>query len=424
MDRFQGLIGIVVILGIAFLCSNNRKKINYRLVTSGIALQIAIAILVLKVEFITNFFKWLGHQIGHIEEFAKEGAAFVYGGVIVQGNTGSLVSYRSPQTFVFAFSVTATIILVCALVAIFYHWGIMQHIVSIIAKAMNFVMKVSGAEALSNVASAFVGQVEAQVMIRPYLKGMTMSELLASMSGSLACIAGGILIVYVNFGAKAEYLLTASLMASPGALVISKIVWPETEDSETMGKVKLEVKTPYRNIIDAISHGAGDGFRIAMNVIAMLIGFIALIAMVNFLLGKVGVWLHLDFKLSLDYLFSKLFYPMAWAMGVPAADVNNVAALLGQKITINEFVAFSNLTAKDPVTHQLLMKMSEKATMIASFAICGFANFSSVGMQIGGIGELAPERRGDLARLGMRALLCGTLASYLSATIAGILIGG
>ena len=424
MDRFQGLIGIVVILGIAFLCSNNKRKINYRLVTSGIGLQIAIAILVLKVEFITNFFKWLGHQIGHIEEFAKEGAAFVYGGVIVQGNTGSLVSYRSPQTFVFAFSVTATIILVCALVAIFYHWGIMQHIVSIIAKAMNFVMKVSGAEALSNVASAFVGQVEAQVMIRPYLKGMTMSELLASMSGSLACIAGGILIVYVNFGAKAEYLLTASLMASPGALVISKIVWPETEDSETMGKVKLEVKTPYRNIIDAISHGAGDGFRIAMNVIAMLIGFIALIAMVNFLLGKVGVWLHLDFKLSLDYLFSKLFYPMAWAMGVPAADVNNVAALLGQKITINEFVAFSNLTAKDPVTHQLLMKMSEKATMIASFAICGFANFSSVGMQIGGIGELAPERRGDLARLGMRALLCGTLASYLSATIAGILIGG
>jgi len=424
MDRFQGLIGVVLILCIAYLCSNNKKRINYRLVFSGITLQITIAILVLKVTFITNFFKWLGHQIGHIEEFAKEGAAFVYGGVIVQGNTGSLVSYRSPQTFIFAFSVTATIILVCALVAIFYHWGIMQHIVSFIAKAMNFVMKVSGAEALSNVASAFVGQVEAQVMIRPYLKGMTMSELLASMSGSLACIAGGILIVYVNFGAKAEYLLTASLMAAPGALVISKIVWPETEESETMGKVKLEVKTPYRNIIDAISHGAGDGFRIAMNVIAMLIGFIALIAMLNFLLGKVGGWLHLDFKLSLDYLFSKLFYPMAWAMGVPAADVNNVAALLGQKITINEFVAFSNLTAKDPVTHQLLMKMSEKATMIASFAICGFANFSSVGMQIGGIGELAPERRGDLARLGMRALLCGTLASYLSATIAGILIGG
>ncbi len=423
MERFQGLFGVILILGIAFLCSNNKKRINYRLVASGVALQITIAILVLKVPIVTNFFKWIGHQIGHIEEFAKEGAAFVYGGVYVQSNTGAMTTYRSPQTFIFAFSVTATIILVCALVAIFYHWGIMQRIVSVIAKAMNFIMRVSGAEALSNVASAFVGQVEAQVMIRPYLKGMTMSELLASMSGSLACIAGGILIVYVNFGAKAEYLLTASLMAAPAALVISKIVWPETEESETMGNVKLEVKTPYRNIIDAISHGAGDGFKIAMNVIAMLIGFIALITMVNFLLGKVGGLFHLDFQLSLDYIFSKIFYPMAWAMGVPAADVNNVAALLGQKITINEFVAFSNLTAKDPVTHQLMMKLSEKATLIASFAICGFANFSSVGMQIGGIGEIAPERRGDLAKLGMRALLCGTLASYLSATIAGILIG-
>ena len=423
MARFQGLFGIILILAIAFLCSNNKKRINYRLVINGIILQIVIAVLVLKVKFVTDFFKWVGRQIGHIEEFAKEGAAFVWGGVFVQSNLGATVTYRSPQTFIFAFSVTATIILVCALVAIFYHFGIMQRIVSIIAKAMNFIMKVSGAEALSNVASAFVGQVEAQVMIRPYLKGMTMSELLASMSGSLACIAGGILIVYVNFGAKAEYLLTASLMAAPAALVISKIVWPETEESETMGTVKLEVKTPYRNVIDAISHGAGDGFKIAMNVIAMLIGFIALIALVNFLLGKVGGWMHLDTKLSLDWIFSKLFYPIAWSMGVPTADVNNVAALLGQKITINEFVAFSNLTAKDPITNQLLMQLSEKGTLIASFAICGFANFSSVGMQIGGIGEIAPERRGDLARLGMRALLCGTLASYLSATIAGILMG-
>lgn len=282
---------------------------------------------------------------------------------------------------------------------------------------MNVVMKVSGAEALSNVASAFVGQVEAQVMIRPYLKGMTMSELLASMSGSLACIAGGILIVYVNFGAKAEYLLTASLMAAPAALVISKIVWPETEESETMGKVKLEVKTPYRNMIDAISHGAGDGMRISINVIAMLIGFIALITLVNFVLGKVGGWIHLDFVLSLDWIFSKIFYPMAWSMGVPESDVAQVATLMGKKLTINEFVAFFELT------HGVQETLSPKGLLIVSFAICGFANFSSVGMQIGGIGEIAPERRGDLARLGMRALLCGTLASYLSATIAGILMG-
>jgi CNT family concentrative nucleoside transporter len=312
--------------------------------------------------------------------------------------------------FVFAFSVTATIILVCVLVAILYHFGVMQFIVSVIAKAMNFIMRVSGAEALSNVASAFVGQVEAQVMIRPYLSTMTKSELLASMSGSLACIAGGILIVYANMGAKAEYLLTASLMAAPGALVISKIVFPETEDSQTMGKVKLEVKSPYSNIIDAISHGASDGMKIALNVIAMLIGFIALIALINYCIGLIipGV--------TLDVIFSKIFYPMTWAMGVPQVDIANAASLLGQKLTINEFVAFNNLTTK------AIPIVSEKGLLIVSIAICGFANFSSVGMQIGGIGELAPTRRADLAKLGLKALLCGTLASYLSATIAGILM--
>ena len=342
---------------------------------------------------------------------------------------GGSVPYSTPGVFIFGFSVLATIILVCVLVAIFYHFGIMQRIVSIVARAMNWVMRVSGAEALSNVASAFVGQVEAQVMIRPYLKGMTMSEMLASMSGSLACIAGGILVVYVSFGAKAEYLLAASLMAAPAALVISKIVWPETEESETMGKVKLEVKSPYTNVIDAVSHGAGDGMKISMNVIAMLIGFLGLIALINFLLMKMGMVFHLNFSLTLDWIFGKIFSPMAWAMGVPTADVSNVATMLGKKLTINEFVAFSDLTqTMVPNAAGTLVKgyqnvISEKALLIVSFAICGFANFSSVGMQIGGIGALVPERRADLAKLGMRALLCGTLASYLSATIAGMLMG-
>ncbi len=419
MGRFHGLLGIALILGIAFIASNNKRKINIRLVLSGIVLQVVIGILVLKVPFITNFFHWLGRQIGHIEEFAKAGAAFVYSGVVVENPAApsGMAGYQAPGGFVFAFSVTATIIIVCALVAIFYYLGVMQRIVAVIAKAMNFIMRVSGAEALSNVASAFVGQVEAQVMIRPYLSGMTMSELLASMSGSLACIAGGILIVYVNMGAPAEYLLTASLMAAPGALVISKIVWPETEESQTMETVKLEVKSEYRNIIDAISHGAADGMKIAINVIAMLIGFLAIIALVNFLLGKIGGWLYLSFPLTLDLIFSKIFYPIAWAMGVPSADIDSVATLMGKKLTINEFVAFFDLT------HGIKQTLSPKGLLIVSFAICGFANFSSVGMQIGGIGALAPERRADLARLGMRALLCGTLASYLSATIAGILIG-
>ncbi|MDD2983528.1 MAG: nucleoside transporter C-terminal domain-containing protein [Crocinitomicaceae bacterium] len=484
MDRFIGLIGIVLILAIAFLFSNNKRRINKRLVISGLILQIVIAILVLRVPPVKSFFQLMGKGMQHIEAFGREGAAFVYGGIAtdnevynprvlradtVEANGVKTISnyiiygqqkdsllpmlayqtdtkqvnYRytlvtfdaktqemnghqtiafvkgvpkvrsdfSQNGFVFAFNITATIILVSILVALLYHIGLMQRIVAVIAKAMNTIMRVSGAEALSNVASAFVGQVEAQMMIKPYLKGMTKSELLASMSGSLACIAGGILVVYTTMGAQAEYLIAASLMAAPGALVISKIVYPETEISETMGSVKLDVKKEHVNVIDAISHGAGDGFKVSMNVIAMLIGFLALIAMVNFLLGMINP------ALTLDAIFSKVFYPMAWSMGVPVADVSNVATLFGQKLTINEFVAFKNLTS-DATTIPIV---SEKGRLIASIAICGFANFSSVGMQIGGIGALAPERRADLARLGMRALLCGTLASYLSATIAGIL---
>lgn len=420
MERFQGLFGILLILGIAWLFSNNRKKINYRLVLSGIALQTIIALLVFKVKPVGDFFQLLGHGMEKIEGFARQGASFVYAGIGVQQMDGTIGNYMAGG-FVFAFNVTATIILVCALVAIFYHYGIMQRIVSVIARAMNFIMRVSGAEALSNVASAFVGQVEAQVMIQPYLKTMTKSELLASMSGSLACIAGGILVVYANMGAQAGMdlapkLITASLMAAPGALVISKILYPETEESQTMGTVKMEVKSNYANVIDAISHGAGDGFKIAMNVIAMLIGFIAVIACLDYILLSIGHIFNGDFDLSLNWIFGKLFYPFAWGMGVPAEDVSNAATLLGQKITINEFVAFQNLTQnKVPI-------VSEKGLLIISIAICGFANFSSVGMQIGGIGALAPERRSDLAKLGLKALLCGTLASYLSATIAGLLL--
>lgn len=427
MDRLVGLLGIALILGIALLASNNRRRISLRLVLSGMALQVVIAVLVLKVGPVTRFFQWLGKGMEHLEAFARQGASFVYGGVGVSqppradGSGAGRIEDVRGGGFVFAFHITATIILVCVLVAVLYHFGIMQRVVQVISRAMNWVMRVSGAEALSNVASAFVGQVEAQVMIRPYLQGMTRSELLASMSGSLACIAGGILIVYANMGAAAGMdlapkLLAASLMAAPGALVISKIVWPETEESQTMGRVKLEVKSNYVNVVDAIGHGAADGFKIAMNVLAMLIGFIALIALVDFVLAEVGHLFDPGFTLSLNGIFGKLFSPLAWCMGVPSQDVASAATLLGQKLTINEFVAFQNLT-----NHSVPV-LSEKGLTIVSFAICGFANFSSVGMQIGGIGELAPERRADLARLGLKALLCGTLASYLSATIAGMLV--
>lgn len=420
MERFQGIFGIILILAIAFLFSNNKKQINYRLVASGLGLQLLIGILVLKIPAVTSFFQLLGKAMGKIEQFSRQGAAFVYGGVGAMTPTG--VNDFVNGGFVFAFNVTATIILVCVLVALFYHFGIMQRIIAVIAKAMNTIMRVSGAEALSNVASAFVGQVEAQVMIRPYLATMTKSEILASMSGSLACIAGGILIVYANMGASAGMdlapkLITASLMAAPGALVIAKIIFPETEKSQTLGKVTLEVKSQYSNTIDAITHGAGDGFKIAMNVIAMLIGFIALIALVDWSLLKIGHLFSANIDLSLNFIFGKLFYPMAWAMGIPSVDIQSAATLLGQKLTINEFVAFKSLTSK------VVPILTEKGLLIVSIAICGFANFSSVGMLIGGIGELAPNRRKDLAELGLKALLAGTLASYLSASIAGILIG-
>ena len=420
MNRLQGLIGIALILGLAVLFSNNRRRINRRLVLSGIALQVLIAVLIFHVGPVARFFQLVGQGIGKLEGFARAGAAFVYGGIAVEQGPGQIANYMGGG-FVFAFNVTATIILVCALVAVLYHYGIMQRIVALVAQAMNFIMRVSGAESLSNVASALVGQVEAQVMIRPYLAGMTKSELLASMSGSLACIAGGILVVYVNMGAQAGFdlapkLITASLMAAPGALVIAKIVFPETEESQTMGQVKLTVKSDYTNVIDAISHGAGDGFKIAMNVIAMLIGFIAVIACIDWVMVSIGHLFNPHFDLTLNWIFGKLFYPMAWAMGVPSVDLNNVATLLGQKLTINEFVAFKSLTDKAvPI-------ITEKGLLIVSIAICGFANFSSVGMQIGGIGALVPERRADLANLGMKALFCGTLASYLSATIAGLVI--
>jgi CNT family concentrative nucleoside transporter len=309
-----------------------------------------------------------------------------------------------------------------------YHIGLMQRIVAAIARFVHWAMRVSGSEALSNVASAFVGQVEAQIMIRPYLPGMTRSELLASMTGSMACIAGGVMAVYISMGVPASYLLAASLMAAPGALVISKIVFPETEESETKGKVMLEVKKEYANIMDAISHGASDGMKISLNVVAMLIGVIALIALIDALLGYFGhflSWTGLSLdslgldadKLRLKDLFGAIFRYMAIVMGVPASEALPVGSLMGTKMVINEFVAYSDLSPM--IANSAL---SAKSIVIASFALCGFANFSSVAIQIGGIGVLAPGRKADLAKLGIKAMLCGTMASYISAAMAGILL--
>ncbi|MFA6945510.1 MAG: nucleoside transporter C-terminal domain-containing protein [Pedobacter sp.] len=424
MERFTGLIGVVLIFAIAFLLSNNRKAINYRLVFSGLAIQISLAVFILKIPIGKSIFAWLGDAVTKILNFSQSGAAFVFGPLVNSDNMSKV--FGNGNEFIFFFNIIPTIIFVAVLVSVAYYLGIMQRVVKFIAYIVYKLMGVSGSEALSNVASAFVGQVEAQIMIKPYLKGMTMSELLASMTGSMACIAGGVMAVYIALGVPAEYLIAASLMAAPAALVISKIVWPETEISETKGRVSLEIKKTNANLVDAISHGASDGLKVGLNVVAMLIGFIAIIALVDFVLGRVGFGLHslglsLSFiginlqTLSLNQILGSLFSVFAFAMGVPGKDIQVAGSLMGTKMVINEFVAYLDLA-------KIKETLDPKTILITSFALCGFANFSSIAIQVGGIGELSPERRTDLAKLGMRALICGTLASYLSATIAGILM--
>lgn len=412
MERFTGLIGVVLILGIAYLMSNNRKAINYRTVGVGLGLQASLAIFILKTDLGQNIFQWLGEKIKRLLEMSDKGAEFVFSPLVKQELLGKV--FGPENGFIFFFKVVPTIIFVAVLVNILYHIGLMQRVVAVMAKGMKWLMGVSGAEAVSNVASTFVGQVEAQIMIKPYLKGMTNSELLASMTGSFACIAGGVMATYIALGVPAQYLLAASIMAAPGALVISKIVMPETEESETQGTVKLKVEKAHVNLVDAIAGGASDGLKVGMNVIAMLIGFIALIALLDLILGKVGFMIGLP-ELSFNFILGKLFAIFAWAMGVPSKDIEAAGALMGTKMVVNEFVAYLDLIKQE---HTL----APKTIAITSFALCGFANFSSVAIQIGGISELAPSRRADLAKLGFKALICGTLASYLSATLAGLLL--
>lgn len=413
MDRLIGILGIVLILGTAYLLSNNRKAINYRVVGMGLLIQALLAVFILKTQTGQEIFKWLGKAVTKVLSFSDEGAKFVFG---ILADSPKLGQYLGPEnSFIFFFRIIPTIIFVACLVNIFYHIGLMQWIVEKLAKGLNFFMKVSGAEALSNISSAFVGQVEAQIMIKPYLKGMTKSELMASMTGSFACIAGGVMATYILFGVKPEYLIAASIMAAPGALAISKIMHPETEESETQGNVKLKVGKQHSNIVDAISAGCSDGLKVGLNVLAMLVGFLALIALINYVLGTIGgIAGHPEF--GLNTILGGLFSGFAWAMGVPWNEAPQAGALMGTKLVANEFVAYLQLK---PIIEQAAL--SPKTIAIVSFALCGFANFGSVGIQIGGISALEPSRRADLAKLGFRALIAGTLASYLSATLAGIL---
>ncbi len=412
MERLVGILGILCALGLAFLMSDQKKEIKLRIVFVGLAMQAGLAFLILKTESGIYFFERLGRLIVHyIEAPAKVGAEFVFGFLVRQDILAQSVG--AAHSFVFFFNILATLIFIAVLVNIGYYFGIIQKIVSLAARGMNYLLPISGSESVSNIASAFVGQVEAQIMIKPYLKNMTKSELFTSMVGSFSCISGSIMVVYISLGINPTYIIAASIMAIPGSLLLSKIVMPETEISATRGNAKIHIEHDNTNIIAAVTNGCSEGLKIALNMAAVLIGVIALIKLVNLGLGGLGGLIHYP-TLDLTTIFSWLLRPLIYLMGVPPQDVAAVSGILGMKLTVNEFVAFMDL-------QKIINTLQPKTIMMMTIALCSFANFSSLGMQIAGIGELAPTRKADIMKIGLKALLCGSLTSYLSASIVGVL---
>lgn len=426
--RLISFIGIFFILGLAWLMSNNKKRINYRTVLWGIVLQLIFAILILKTGPGQAVFFFARAFIEKLLSFTDAGASFLFGN-IYRGDPDILEQIGGPgpmqlwdagaQQFVnigiiFAFHILPTIIFFASLMSVLYHLGVMQRIVEAMAWIMSRFMQTSGAESLSAASNIFVGQTEAPLVVKPYVEKMTMSELMAIMTGGFATIAGGVMAAYVRFGIDAGHLMAASVMSAPAALVIAKIIYPETEQPMTAGGVRIKVEKQTANIVDAAAAGAADGLRLALNVGAMLMAFISLIAMINYglhLLGGVFGYPNLGLK----NIFGVLFYPLSFFMGVPKQDLLEFGNLLGTKISINEMVAYVELAHVKNV-------ISPRTYTIATYALCGFANFSSIAIQIGGISGIAPRRRQDLARLGIRAMFGGALASWLTATIAGMLL--
>lgn len=414
----QPLIGAAVILGIGYAFSTNRKAINWTTIAWGLSLQVVFAFIVLKTSIGQTVFEFIGGYITRLLGFSSVGAAFVFGplgdaNVWGRAMTGAIGPDGAQYAVIFAFQILPTIIFIAALFAILYYFGIMQVIVRVFAVVMHRVMKASGAESLNVAASIFMGQTEAPLTIRPYLPEMTQSELMTVMTSGMAHISGGIMAAYIAFGIEARHLLAAVIMTAPGTIMMAKLLVPETETPKTMGSVTLKVEKTDVNVIDAAGRGTHEGLHLALNVGAMLISFLALIALLNAILGYIpwpggGV-------LSLSRIFGWVFAPIAWAMGVPWHDAPVIGNLLGTRMALNEFVAYSQLGP-------LKSSLDSKSFTIATYALCGFANFSSIGMQIGGIGGLAPNRRGDLARLGLRAMFAGTLANFMTATIAGFLL--
>ncbi|MBA0386237.1 NupC/NupG family nucleoside CNT transporter [Stenotrophomonas maltophilia] len=418
-----GLFGLAVLIGITWLFSNNKRAVDWKLVATGITLQIAFAALVILVPGGRDVFDALGKGFVKVLSFVNEGSGFIFGSLMDTKNYG----------FIFAFQVLPTIIFFSALMGVMYHLNVMQAIVRVMAWSITKVMRVSGAETTSVCASVFIGQTEAPLTVRPYIARMTQSELLTMMIGGMAHIAGGVLAAYVGMlgggdpvqqAFYAKHLLAASIMAAPATLVVAKLLIPETGTPLTRGTVKMEVEKTSSNIIDAAAAGAGDGLKLALNIGAMLLAFIALIALLNAPLTWIGEVTGLAAAIgkptNLSTIFGYLLAPIAWVIGTPWADATTVGSLIGQKVVINEFVAYTELS--QIVNGQVAgVSLSDEGRLIATYALCGFANFSSIAIQIGGIGGLAPERRHDLAKFGLRAVLGGTIATFMTATIAGVL---
>jgi concentrative nucleoside transporter, CNT family len=445
VSLLRGVFGIFILLSIAFLFSNNKRRVNWALVAKGVAIQIIFAIFIIHSETLRSWFfplGWpkdiingLGSAVVGLLNFTMEGSKFVFGKLGVNTGDGNL-------GVIFAFQVLPTIIFVSCLTSILYYLGILQLVVKGMAWVMAKLLGTSGAESLSNTANIFVGQTEAPLLIRPYIEKMTNSEILTIMVGGMATIAGGVMASYIQMLGQsfadahhlalqeaqikfAIQLLAASTMAAPASLVVAKIIYPETEEPVTRGTVKLKVDKNASNIIEAAATGAADGLQLAINVAGMLIAFIALIALINYVLVSIG-WVlgfnnffqaNFGQPLSLQLLFGIVLRYLAVAIGVPWNDALNFGSLIGTKVVLNEFVAYADLTT--------LIKsgvMSEKGLMMATYALCGFANFSSIAIQIGGIGPLAPSRKKDIAALGLKAVLGGSLATLMTATLAGILV--
>ena len=401
----MGILGVIVLLGIAFAMSNNRSAISWKLVIWGLSLQFIFAIIILKSPIGIPFFSTIDIFIKNLLSFSDAGSDFLFKSFNNNIVEGPLMN--------FAFRILPTLIFFSSLITVLYHLGVMQFLVKNTARIMQKTMGTSGSETLCISGNIFVGQTEAPLLVQPFVSTMTNSELTAVMIGGFATVAGGVMAMYVSMLGDvpgiAGHLLAASIMSAPAALVVAKIIYPETEESKTKGDLVISIENNDDNVMEALSRGATNGMKLAANVAAMLIAFVAIIAMINALLGIFGF--------SLEQILGLIFSPLAWTMGVPWNEANLVGSLMGKKIVLTELIAYGDLSSS--ISNNLL---SERSAIISSYALCGFANFASIGIQLGGIGGIAPERRKDISKLGVKTMFGGALASWLTATIAGILI--